>query len=72
MAELVNLKECIVSGKLEDAKTIVNEAIAAGVEAQDIINNYLIKGMEEIGQRFEKGKRLYQICYWRTCHERVS
>lgn len=30
MAELVNLKECIVSGKLEDAKTIVNEAIAAG------------------------------------------
>ena len=56
MAELVNLKECIVSGKLEDAKTIVNEAIAAGVEAQDIINNYLIKGMEEIGQRFEKGK----------------
>ena len=34
MAELVNLKECIVSGKLEDAKTIVNEAIAAGVEAQ--------------------------------------
>ena len=56
MAELVNLKECIVSGKLEDAKTIVNEAIAAGVEAQDIINNYLIKGMEEIGQRFEEGK----------------
>ena len=45
-----------VSGKLEDAKTIVNEAIAAGVEAQDIINNYLIKGMEEIGQRFEEGK----------------
>lgn len=56
MAELVNLKECIVSGKLEEAKAIVNEAIAAGVEAQDIINDYLIKGMEEIGRRFEEGK----------------
>ena len=30
MAELVNLKECIVSGKLEDAKTIVNEALLQG------------------------------------------
>lgn len=36
MAELVNLKDCIVSGKLEDAKAIVNEAIAAGIGAQDI------------------------------------
>lgn len=56
MTELVNLKDCIVSGKLEDAKVIVNEAIATGMEAEDIINNYLIKGMEEIGQRFEEGK----------------
>lgn len=56
MAELMNLKDCIVTGKLEDAKAIVNEAIAAGADAQDIINNYLIKGMEEIGQRFDEGK----------------
>lgn len=50
------MKDCIVTGKLEDAKAIVNEAIAAGADAQDIINNYLIKGMEEIGQRFDEGK----------------
>ena len=56
MNELTNLKEAIVAGKLEDAKAIVNEAIEAGMDAQDIINNYLIKGMEEIGQRFEEGK----------------
>lgn len=56
MAELMNLKDCIVTGKMEDAKAIVNEAIAAGADAQDIINNYLIKGMEEIGQRFDEGK----------------
>lgn len=50
------MKEAIVAGKLEDAKAIVNEAIEAGVDAQEIINSYLIKGMEEIGQRFEEGK----------------
>ena len=55
MNDLTNLKEAIVAGKLEDAKAIVNEAIEAGMDAQDIINGYLIKGMEEIGQRFEEG-----------------
>lgn len=56
MAEFKDLKDLIVTGKLEDAKILVNEAIASGVTAEDIINNYLIKGMEEIGQRFEEGK----------------
>ena len=56
MNDLTNLKEAIVAGKLEDAKAIVIEAIEAGMDAQDIINGYLIKGMEEIGQRFEEGK----------------
>lgn len=56
MAELMNLKDYIVTGKLEDAKAVVNEAIATGADAQDIINNHLIKGMEEIGQRFDEGK----------------
>lgn len=56
MAEFKDLKELIVTGKLEDAKVVVNEAIASGIAAEDIINNYLIKGMEEIGQRFEEGK----------------
>ena len=50
------MKDFIVSGKLEDAKTLVNEAIASGVVAEDIINHYLIKGMEEIGLRFEEGR----------------
>ncbi|WP_294615384.1 corrinoid protein [uncultured Bacteroides sp.] len=56
MNDLTNLKEAIVAGKLEDAKAIVNGAIEIGMDAQDIINNYLIKGMEEIGKRFEEGK----------------
>lgn len=39
MAEFKDLKDFIVSGKLEDAKTLVNEAIASGVVAEDIINH---------------------------------
>lgn len=56
MLELNALKDFIVTGKLEEAKQVVNAAIADGVDAQYIINGYLIKGMEEIGRRFEEGK----------------
>ena len=56
MSDLMNLKEAIVNGKREDAKAIVNEALEAGVDAEELINGYLIKGMEEIGERFDQGK----------------
>ena len=56
MENLENLKKYIVTGKLPEATAIVNEAVAQGIGAQEIINDYLIKGMEEIGQRFEDGK----------------
>lgn len=56
MMELDALKDFIVTGKLEEAKQVVNAAISDGVDAQYIINGYLIKGMEEIGRRFEEGK----------------
>lgn len=56
MKELNELKNAIVSGKLELAVENVNKALDSGVEAQTIINAYLIKGMEEIGRHFEEGK----------------
>lgn len=56
MAELNKLKESILTGKREDAVALTKQAIEEGVEVQDIINNYLVKGMEEIGMRFEEGK----------------
>ena len=55
MAEYTDLKDMIVAGKLNEATALVNDAIASGADAQDIINNGLIKGMEEIGLRFENG-----------------
>lgn len=56
MVELNNLKEAIVLGKLEVAVALVKESLGEGISAQTLINNYLVKGMEEIGRRFEEGK----------------
>lgn len=56
MADLNILYESIVSGKLESAVAITQEAISEGIDPQLIINDYMIKAMEEIGARFECGK----------------
>ncbi|WP_290534543.1 corrinoid protein [Alistipes sp.] len=54
--ELTQLYEAILNGKLEEAVAVTNEALAAGIAPQTLINDYMIKGMEEIGARFEHGK----------------
>lgn len=46
----------IVTGKLEEAKALVESALAEGLSAETIINEGLVKGMEEIGRKFEQGK----------------
>lgn len=56
MADLNVLYESIVGGKLETAVAITKEAIAEGISPQVIINDYMIKGMEEMGQRFQDGR----------------
>ena len=54
--KLKPLYESIVAGKLEPAVEITRQAIAEGVAPQMIINNYMIKAMGEVGQRFQDGK----------------
>ena len=56
MADLNILYESILSGKLEPAVAITVEAIEEGLDPQIIINDFMIKAMEEIGARFECGK----------------
>lgn len=50
------LQEAIVNGKLEDAIETTKQAINEAIPAQTIINDFLVKGMEEIGAQFEAGK----------------
>lgn len=56
MIDLEKLYEAILTGKLEIAKAVTNEAIAEEVDPQLIVNNYMSRAMEEVGKRFEEGK----------------
>lgn len=56
MANLNELYEAILTGKLEPAQEVTRQAIAEGIDPQTVINEYMVKGMEEIGARFEAGK----------------
>lgn len=56
MADLESLYEAILKGKLETATAVTSEAIAEGIDPQVIINDYMSRGMEDIGKRFEEGK----------------
>lgn len=56
MVDLNLLYEAILGGKQEQSVEVTNQAIAEGVEPQAIINGYMIKAMEEVGQRFQRGE----------------
>ncbi len=56
MKEVTELTEAIIKGKLEDAREITTQALAEGIPADEIITNYMVAGMNEIGNRFEAGK----------------
>lgn len=45
-----------LNGKLEQAVAVTQEAINEGISPTEIINQYMVKAMEEIGARFEAGK----------------
>jgi len=45
-----------LAGKLEPAVEVTQKAIDQGASPQEIINNYMIKAMGEVGQRFQDGK----------------
>lgn len=54
--EMSKLYEAILNGKLEDAVAVTEQALEEGAEPQALINDYMIKAMEEVGARFEQGK----------------
>lgn len=56
MAELNLLFEAILKGKQKDAVEITQQAIDENISPKELIDNYLIKAMEEIGSRFEQQK----------------
>lgn len=53
MVDLNLLYEAILKGKQSIAVELTQAAIDAGLSPKELIDNYLIKAMEEIGRRFE-------------------
>ncbi|MBQ7893397.1 MAG: corrinoid protein [Alistipes sp.] len=53
---LTQLYDAILNGKLEEGIAVTKTAIHEGTDPQIIINDYMVKAMEEIGARFESGK----------------
>ena len=56
MNNLNELYDAILVGKLEDAVKVTKIAVEEGMTPHEIINQYMVKAMEEIGSRFEAGK----------------
>lgn len=56
MTDISTLKELVAGGRLPQAQAMVNAALADGMNPQEIIDSHLVKGMEEIGEKFEKGQ----------------
>lgn len=54
MADLNKLFDSIVAGKLESAVEVTEQILKEDLDIQLIINNYMIKAMEEIGDRFQR------------------
>lgn len=51
-----NLKTLIIEGNLAQAPRATQEALQAGVDLQQIIDQGLIKAMEVVGERFSSGE----------------
>jgi 5-methyltetrahydrofolate--homocysteine methyltransferase len=56
MTDLANIKEAVIKGKSKEIGALVQTALDEGADPQDIINNYLIEAMKEVGARFEANK----------------
>ena len=56
MTILETIKEAVIKGKSKEIAALVQTALDEGADPQDIINNYLIEAMTEVGARFEANK----------------
>ncbi len=56
MEVLEKMAEAVIRGKAPDVKTLMAEALEAGLNPGDILNQALVKGMGIIGERFKKNE----------------
>ncbi len=56
MADLEALKQAVIKGKRNDVVALIQQALDEGHDPQALINDHLIEGLKEVGQRFEQKK----------------
>ena len=56
MADFQQLHDAILAGTMNAAIAVTKEAVEAGAEPAELVNNYMIKAMEDIGAKFEAGQ----------------
>ena len=56
MSDLNKFFDSIVAGRLEPAIEVTHQIIEEKLDIPSVINNYMIKAMEEIGDRFQNHK----------------
>jgi len=56
MADFQQLHDAILAGNMNAAIAVTKEAVEAGAEPAELVNNYMIKAMEDIGAKFEAGQ----------------
>lgn len=50
------ISNAVITGKRRDIQSLVQAALDAGIQAEEILNQGLIAGMSEVGERFKDGK----------------
>ncbi len=56
MADLGNIAENLIAGKIDDVAKQVQEAVDGGADAQEVVEKGLLAGMDVVGQRFKSGE----------------
>jgi len=53
MADLQRIADCVITGKAQETKDLVAQALKQGVPVADVLNKGLIAGMEVVGRKFK-------------------
>ena len=56
MVDVEKFAEALFEGSVEKVKSLTQEGLAGGEEAEDILNEGLIKAMDQVGLKFKNGE----------------
>ena len=70
MADFNAISEALKAGRAPIVKKLVEEALAEGIEPEEIVNKALIVGMGEVGELF-KNNEIYVPCLLYTSNDRL-